>query len=203
MNEQFDKIKETFGSVKSHRRIGKIIRQHSTNDSPIEAVAYSSVNFNKKIRIADVGCGYGRSIEYITGIAPKSSKYIGFDLVKSNERKFIELTKRLGYSGEFVCGDADRISDYPDQYFDLILCNYSLYFFVESLPNIAKKLNYNGLFIAITHSDRSLYELLSDLQKIFNLEYAPTWSDFGSEPILDNFNSKNGVEILMQYLLLK
>ncbi|MCJ7801007.1 MAG: hypothetical protein MUP82_01465, partial [Candidatus Marinimicrobia bacterium] len=83
--------------------------------------------------------------------------------------------------------------------FDLILCKYSLYFFIDTLPTIVKKLKPDGLFITITHSTNSLKELLVDLQPALNLKSEPTWNELGSEQVLDNFNSENGLALLQPY----
>jgi hypothetical protein len=74
-----------------------------------------------------------------------------------------------------------------------------LYFFIDTLPIIVKKLKADGLFITITHSTNSLKELLVDLQTALNLKSKPTWNELGSEQVLDNFNSENGLELLQPY----
>ena len=199
MNKQVERIEDTFGSIKSHKHIGEIIQQYSTNPSSIDSVAYSSLSFDRKIRIADVGCGYGRSVEHIAEIAPKSSEYIGIDLLQNNGRSFLDLTDQYGFNGKFICGKSDKIADFPDDYFDLIICNYSLYFFIESLPQIIRKLHQDGIFITITHSHHSLNELLFDLQEVLDLDHTPSWNELGSEQILDNFSSENGFNILKRY----
>lgn len=194
-----EKLEDTFGRVDLHKNIGSIIQQHSTNSQPLSSIVYSGVSFKNKIKVADIGCGYGRCITHLTNVVPKYSEYIGIDPLISNESQFIKNTDKAGFIGKYICGNADRISDYPNYYFDLILCNYSLYFFVDTTREIVNKLDPSGLFITITHSKNSLFELLEDLQVVLGLDHIPTWNELGSEQILDNFNAENGYQLLQNY----
>lgn len=194
-----NKLATTFGRVETHKYIGEIIQAHSTNKNSISSYVYKNVIFDNKIKIADLGCGYGRCINYIKNIVPRESECLGIDLLENNQKSYLKLAHDAGFKGEFKCGSANRISEYPDNYFDLILCNYSLYFFVDNLPTIVSKLKSDGLFITITHSSCSLKELLTDLQKVLKLNHLPTWNELGSEQVLDNFNAENGYEILKKY----
>jgi SAM-dependent methyltransferase len=196
---QLENLDKTFGRVKLHQRIGKIILEQSTNPNPLISIVYKGISFTDKINIADIGCGYGRCINYLNDIVPKGSEYIGIDPLESNRTTFLNTTKIAGFTGEYLCGNANRISEFPDNYFDLILCNYSLYFFIDTLPTIVKKLKSNGLFITITHSTNSLIELLEDLQIVLNIDYKSTWAELGSEQVLDNFNAENGLELLQPH----
>ncbi len=194
-----ENLDNTFGCVKVHQRIGKIILEQSTNPNSLSSIVYKGISFTDKINVADIGCGYGRCINYLKEIVPKDSEYIGIDPLESNRTTFLNYTKIADFNGKYICGNADRISEFPDNYFDLILCNYSLYFFIDILPTIIKKLKSDGLFITITHSTNSLKELLKDLQTALNLKNEPTWNELGSEQVLDNFNAENGLELLQPY----
>ena len=198
-NIQIDKLDKTFGRVDVHQYIGKIILEQSTNPNPLGSIVYNGISYTDEINVVDIGCGYGRCLNYLKNIVPKDSEYIGIDPLESNHTTFLNNTKIAGYYGKYICGNADRISEFPDNYFDLILCNFSLYFFIDKLPTIAKKLKSDGLFITITHSTYSLKELLIDLQTALNLKSKPTWNELGSEQILDNFNSENGLELVKPY----
>lgn len=48
-----------------------------------------------------------------------------------------------------------------DQSFDLVVCSYSLYFFTEVVPHIARVLKQGGRLLALTHSEESVREMLS------------------------------------------
>ena len=196
---QLENLDNTFGRVKLHQRIGKIILEQSTNPNPLSSIVYKEISFTDKINIADIGCGYGRCINYLNDIVPKDSEYIGIDPLESNRIPFLNSTKIADFNGKYLCGNADRIAKFPDNYFDMILCNFSLYFFIDILPTIVKKLKSNGLFITITHSINSLKELLEDLQIVLNIDHKSTWNEFGSEQVLDNFNAENGFELLQPY----
>ena len=198
-NIPIENLNNTFGRVKLHQRIGNIILEHSTNPSPLGSIVYKGISFTDKISVADIGCGYGRCINYLDKIVPNDSEYVGIDPLERNRTTFLNNTKTANFNGKYLCGNANRISEYSDNYFDLILCNFSLYFFINTLPTIVKKLKSNGLFITITHSNNSLDELLDDLQIVLKFNQKPTWDELGSEQVLDNFNSENGLELLQPY----
>lgn len=193
---KLNKLIETFGQVELHKYIGNVILEHSTNANHISNYVYKDINFSNRIKVLDIGCGYGRCGNYLKNVIPKGSDYIGIDPLINNKEPFQDKTSEAGFNSIFVCGDASRISDFPKNYFDLILCNYSLYFFIDKLPLIVKHLKSSGLFITITHSDKSLQELLLDLQKVLKLDFEPNWNDLGSEQILNNFNAENGYRSL-------
>ncbi len=194
-----ENLDNTFGRVKLHQRIGKIILEQSTNPNPLSSIVYNGISFPGKINVADIGCGYGRCINYLSKIIPKNSEYVGIDPIENNRTTFLNATNTVGFSGKYLCGNADRISEFPDNYFDLILCNFSLYFFIDALPIIKNKLKSDGLFITITHSTNSLKELLKDLQIVLKIDHNSTWDELGSEQVLDNFNAENGLELLQPY----
>ncbi len=194
-----ENLDNTFGRVEVHRHIGNIILEHSTNPNQLGSIVYKGISFTDKIKVADIGCGYGRCINYLKNIVPKYSDYIGIDPLESNRTTFLNYTKIADFNGKYICGNADRISEFSDNYFDLILCNFSLYFFIETLPVIVKKLKSDGIFITITHSTNSLKELLKDLQIVLNIDHKSTWDELGSEQVLANFNAENGFELLQPY----
>ena len=138
-NIPIDKLDKTFGRVKLHQHIGNIILEHSTNQIPLGSIVYKGISFTDKISVADIGCGYGRCINYLKGIVPKDSEYVGIDPLESNRGTFLNTTQTTGFTGKYLCGNAERIAEFPDNYFDLILCNFSLYFFIDTLPIIVKK----------------------------------------------------------------
>jgi len=198
-NIPIENLNNTFGRVKLHQHIGDIILERSTNPRLLSSFTYKGISFTNKIKIADIGCGYGRCINNFSAIVPNDSNYIGIDPLESNRTTFLNNTKIANFNGKYLCGNADRITEFPDNYFDLILCNYSLYFFIDTLPAIIKKLKSDGLFITITHSNNSLGELLADLQIVLNIDHKPTWHELGSEQVLDNFNAENGYDLLQPY----
>ena len=56
----------------------------------------------------------------------------------------------------WMCGRTTRKRSWPDGTFDLVCCCYSLYFFPEVIPEIARVLGKDGLLLVITHSEQSV-----------------------------------------------
>ena len=82
------------------------------------------------------------------------------DAWASNEAPFLEKVAASGRSASFECRQLDSELPWPDRSFDLVVCCYSLYFFVQVLPEVARVLAPDGVFLALTHSERSFVGLL-------------------------------------------
>ena len=55
--------------------------------------------------------------------------------MKNNEIPFQETTSQAGLKSRFVCGDANRIADFPENYFDLILNSFLIGSITPSISN--------------------------------------------------------------------
>jgi SAM-dependent methyltransferase len=61
----------------------------------------------------------------------------------------------------FIEAAADIIRDMETGRFDVVLASYSLYFFPHLIGEIARILKDRGVFVAVTHSERTLEELIA------------------------------------------
>ena len=95
-------LDNTFGRVKLHQRIGEIILEQSTNPNPLSSIVYKGISFLDKIKLADIGCGYGRCINYLNEIVPKDSEYIGIDPLESNRITFLNYIKKSDFNGKYI-----------------------------------------------------------------------------------------------------
>lgn len=110
---------------------------------------------------------------------------------------FLESCKRAGYDGNFFSTGIDPIEKYPNETFDLVICSFALYFFVEIIPEIARILKKNGIFITITHSRRNMQELITLTKTILEKNKLLSGHDLlPIEIILRQFSSENGATIL-------
>jgi SAM-dependent methyltransferase len=185
--------------VRQHQLVGKIIKRYSTNSEDIILKSLRGIQFQSKINLLDLGCGYGNLIPQLIGTIPDGSHCTGIDWLNNNRRPYLSILKDSGFKGNFIQGSAEQIRTLPKNHFDLIFANYSLYFFPELVSCIAAALNPNGIFITITHSIHQLKEFLTDLGKCINPTKPVSWQELGSNQFYNNFCSENGKTLLASY----
>lgn len=137
-----------------------IIKTYSSNKSDIRDVALSDLQCQKAKKVLELGCGYGFFIEKLKGRIDDNAIIIGIDMVENNREPFLHSVSSIQYKGEFISGNADIIKEMPRSSFDMIITSYSLYFFPHLIPDIARILAPDGVFIAITHSKNTLQEAI-------------------------------------------
>jgi ubiquinone/menaquinone biosynthesis C-methylase UbiE len=107
----------------------------------------------------DVGCGTGISTFELIKVCKKKGKFYGIDIsqkmVDQANRKNIEN----GYQAVFLKGDAENIP-FPNEMFDLVLCNMSLTYFpdkLKALSEVFRVLKYGGQY-AFTYNGGPSYQ---------------------------------------------
>jgi len=140
--------------------VSAIIRRHSTNRTDVREAVLGDLDLSLARNILDLGCGFGFMAEALARRAAPDARLVGVDAWASNEAPFLERVVASGRSASFECRELDSELPWPDGSFDLVVCSYSLYFFVEILPEVTRILAPDGLFLAVTHSERSFVGLL-------------------------------------------
>lgn len=154
-------IKKTYESIQNHIRTKHIILNYSKNAGDIRKVALEGLDLSKVERVLDLGCGYGFFTESLEGLLKKGTLILGMDLIDENNRdSFLTTVEGMGYRGEFIAENASSIKTMGDSSFDLIIASYSLYFFPYLIDEIARILSREGIFIAVTHTEYSLQEVI-------------------------------------------
>jgi ADP-ribose pyrophosphatase YjhB (NUDIX family)/SAM-dependent methyltransferase len=154
-------IKKTYESIQSHIRTKHIILNYSKNAGDIRKIALEGLDLSRVRRVLDLGCGYGFFTESLKGLLKKGASIVGMDLIDENNRdSFLTTVAGMGYRGEFIADNANSIKTMEDSHFDLIIASYSLYFFSHLINEIARILDDDGVFIAVTHTEYSLQEVI-------------------------------------------
>ena len=156
-----DEIKETYEQVHDQLYVRYIIKNYSTNKKDIRDCALQGLDLSYVKKVLDIGCGYGFFIEKLKGLLKDDAIIIGVDVVENNREPFLHSAGSINYKGEFIASRADIIKRMPQSSFDFIISSYSLYFFPHLIPEISRVLAPGGIFLALTHSQNSLKELLS------------------------------------------
>ena len=139
-----------------HEAVSTIIRRRSTNKTDVREVALQDLDLSFTREVLDLGCGFGFMDEALAHRVAGDTRFVGVDACSSDEAPFLEKVAASGHVGRFVCMEVDSRLPFPDRSFDLVVCSYSLYFFVEVLPEVARVLAPHGLFLTITHSESRL-----------------------------------------------
>jgi SAM-dependent methyltransferase len=118
-------------------------------------VAGAAIDWRYVGTILDAGCGYGWFEQVLDG---PFDLVVGIDTLRENEEPFMGVATRIAKKAEFRELHLPCATGLPSGCFDLVVAGYSLYFFPEALPELARVLAPDGLFLAITHSERMLEE---------------------------------------------
>lgn len=192
-----------FESASAHETVSAIIRRRSTNRTDVREVALRDLDLSFAKSILDLGCGFGFMAEALARRAAPDARLVGVDVWGSNEAPFLQRAAAAGRKASFACMQVDSELPWPDRSFDLVVCSYSLYFFADVLPEVARVLAPDGLFLAVTHSENSFVgmlraaglaeaesELLS-VSRSFSVENGPRLLNrwFGEVTRIDYYNS--------------
>jgi len=194
------KIRQVFRNVQKHRQIQALIRQFSSNKEDIRLTALDQGDLSSCRNVLEMGCAFGAFTEALKGRLHPGAVITGMDIIAEYEPFFLEACKRAGYAGTFSSSGVGAIKKCPDASFDLIICSFALYFFVEMIPEIARVLKKDGTFITITHDQYNMHELidltrktLEEYQMLASHQFLPV------EIILRQFSAQNGEALLRPY----
>jgi 8-oxo-dGTP diphosphatase len=189
-------IEISFESLDLHQAVNCIVYGHSTNREDIRDFALNSVDFSRVQNILDLGCGFGFSLLGLRGRIREGTHVVGIDIQQGYQRPFLQACDSVGAIGEFHTSDAAELASYPPSSFDLVFSCFSIYFFPEVVPHIARVLKDDGTFIAVAHSRSALRELIQHIP--------PTLEHLGIrlpellsiQRLLSTFCAENGEELL-------
>lgn len=104
----------------------------------------------------DVACGTGVSTFELMNHCGRRGRFYGIDISRDSIEAAEEAASREGLENvEFMYGDVESI-EFPDAYFDLVLCNMSLHFFPDkpkALREMCRVLKPGGLW-ALTYAGK-------------------------------------------------
>lgn len=142
MSEIKSKVAKTFDDWSSwyDDRFGGWMK-YSTN------MVLNEFNIRENPTCLDVACGTGISTFELMKKCGNKGKFYGVDISRNMIRAAENIaSKKDLLNVEFRYGDVERI-DFPDAYFDLVLCNMSLHFFpnkLKALKEISRVLKPGG-----------------------------------------------------------
>ncbi len=140
-----------YRDVAYHQRVSAIIREFSTNKRAPGEVFLSGANLNGARRVLDLGCGFGFMTQYLAAVAAQDALITGMDACETNRIPFTRAVEKTGRRSRFICQAIGRALPFDNESFDAVMSSYSLYFFIEAVPDISRILAPEGCFIAVSH----------------------------------------------------
>ena len=175
----------------AHEAISHIIRRYSTNPADVRHEALQEIDLTGMARLLDLGCGFGFMVDALAGIIPPDAEIVGVDMHASNREVFLARAEVVAGSARFVCRTLNSHLDFPAQSFDAVIASYSLYFFPGVIPEVARVLKPDGVFLSLTHSESHFEYLLKAIG------FSPQQSDLHS--LLLEFSAENGAARLAEH----
>ncbi|MRR37220.1 class I SAM-dependent methyltransferase [bacterium] len=192
-----DDIRNTYEPIRDHMMAKEIIQEFALNQSDIRDVALEGLDLGDITRVLDIGCGYGFFTEKLKDRLCEGARIHGLDAVEMNNREmFLDTVQAMGYHGEFIHARADAVREMPASSFDLVVASYSLYFVPQLIPDIARILTPEGLFISVTHSRHSLKEVTRYIPRSMEMMGLDPPPEIAINRLLKAFSLENGNEML-------
>jgi SAM-dependent methyltransferase len=145
----------------AHESISALIRRHSSNREDVREAMLRALDLGGAEEVLDLGCGFGYWTEGIASRVPHGARFTGIDACEGNEHSYLQSVGSTGRHARFICATLDHRLPFDDASFDLVIAAYSLYFFAHIVPEVARVLRPDGLFLAVTHSEGCFAGLLS------------------------------------------
>jgi len=198
MSEQVQ-IHRVFDNVHAHQRIADLIQRYSTNKRGVHRTALEGLDLTACRSILDLGCAFGSFTEKLKGRVGPTATATGVDAVRAYEPLYLAACERTGIRGRFFPSGISVLGSFAERSCDLILCSYALYFFPEAVPEIARLLHDDGVFIAITHHRRNTGELIRLTKKTLDAIGLYHEKHLPLEIITSRFSSENGLGLLQPW----
>jgi SAM-dependent methyltransferase len=187
-----------FENPDAHRTIAAIVRRRSTHPEDVREVLLRGLDLSWVRDILDLGCGFGFMAGALARRAAPAVRVTGVDACPANAAPFLSSVAAATDPGrgrlptaQFRALHLDATLPWEDATFDLVVGAYSLYFFPDILPEIARVLRPAGWLLALTHSERSFVEMLraADL----DVEHSPLTA------LVRRFSAENAAPLLTRH----
>lgn len=172
----------------AHEVVSGIIRRHSSNPRDVREVALADHDLSGVRDVLDLGCGFGFMAEEVARRVRADAMFTGVDVLESNGPPFTRRVRAVHRHAHFVSAKLSRHLEWPAGSLDLVVSGYSLYFFPQIVPEIARVLRPEGRFMCVTHSEAGLRDML-------RLAGVPE-EESPLLALVRGFSAENGAEVL-------
>lgn len=140
-----------FASPDRHATVADLIRRRSSNQADIRQMAFAGLDAASIHDVLDLGCGFGVMAGVLGEHSAADSGILGVDACAENGGPFLAAVGAAGRRGTFACLRLASALPWADGSFDLVVASYSLYYFIDVLPEIPRVLRPTGTFVTVTH----------------------------------------------------
>jgi len=178
----------TYADPSVHEAVSVLIRRHSTHMTDVRQATLGDLEFGGDAEILDLGCGFGFLAEEIARRCGPRTLITGVDACAANRDTYLRRSGASGCRARFIRSELSRELPFGTARFDKVMCSYSLYFFPELIPEIARVLRPEGLFWILTHSEISFAGI-----------FRATGIESRGNPLVDlvrRFSIENGADLL-------
>lgn len=158
---QPDPCLSAYQSPDVHEAIASLIRRRSANREDVREVLLRGLDLSAAREVLDLGCGFGLLAETIARRVAADARLTGVDACAPNAAPFCRRVEAAGRRARFITARVGSQLPWPAAAFDLIVCSYSLYFFPDVLPDLARLLAPPGRLLVLIHSERSFGRLIA------------------------------------------
>ena len=167
-------------------------RWASTSAGPFQSTQklVSMADIKKGDQVLDIACGTGVVTKKVSSRVGKSGKVVSFDI----SDKALEIAKKFNSTKkniDFILADAETV--FLKNQFDVITCQYALFFFPNSkkaLCNAKRVLKKDGMLAVSVHGhDVPFFNCILDAVMKFIPDYVPPGA-----PNLDRFGSQKALK---------
>lgn len=190
---------DIFVDIDAHIESGRFIRDNSLNTQDIRDFTFNNIDLSGCKNILDLGCAYGFFTRGLKGRLHPDARVLGVDLWEGCREYYINACRESGFVGEFCLSDKMFCKRFPDEKFDFILCSYALYFFPETISEIARVLRPEGFFITVSHTVPHMQELIDSIKKLLIMHFGVPPQTLPLENQFRNFSSANGFQLLVPW----
>lgn len=195
-DDHLSKLADVFYDASSHRLVASIIRDHLTNRRDVRREALNGFDLSGVKTILDLGCGFGFFTEGLQGKVSAQASATGIDRHEKYAKFYADTCQKVGIKSRFSSSGISSINKFRSGEFDLILCSYALYFFPEFIPEIARVIGDDGVFIAITHARPHMKEFTTMVRQALASRKIPYPNALPYESLIDRFCDENGEKLL-------
>jgi|GEM_PF-27818 len=192
-------MSDAFRNVPAHIKISGIIRDQLTHDKDIRHVALEGLDLSGCREILDIGCGFGFFTAGLAGRVSSNAEVTGIEQYENYRETFQNAAKQAGLTGRFISDGISVLENFDENTYDLILCSYSLYFFPEIIPRVARILKEQGIFIVITHNTPHIQELTDIVKEILTPDQFLEDGLLPYEILIRRFCDVNGTALLSPF----
>ena len=189
-------LAEVFSDVSTHMLVSGIIRDQLTNSLDVREEAFRGLDLSGCRTVLDIGCGFGFFSGGLAGKLGPDAEITGIDRYEKYRNPYMETAGKAGLKSNFISEGISAVNHFDECSYDMVICSYALYFFPDFIPEVARILKDDGMFVVITHSCPHMKELTYLVNGILASENMPHERLLPYEMLINRFCDHNGTGLL-------